>query len=172
MSLANDFNLYKDEIELILAQNIVECDLYSIIACIIRERKQGNEISLRDVSVRRKKDFSKPFRGNSGFPDFVIRTRDKSNDAGILGAIEAKKVDEDLENHLEQLKGHLDFYKRVIYTNGLKWRYYNIDEFQENNFLWETALGEINNGKIIWNKDDKWTELLDKLDVIKWNEKV
>ncbi|MFF2754041.1 hypothetical protein ACFVR1_09905 [Psychrobacillus sp. NPDC058041] len=167
MSLANDFNMYKDEIELIRAQNLVECDLYSIIACIIRERKQGNEISLRDVSARRKTDFSKLFRGDSGFPDFVIRTRDKSNDADILGAVEVKYVDEDLEKHLEQLEGHLGFYKRVIYTNGLKWRYY----FKENNFLWETELGEIYNGKIIWNKDDKWTELLGKLDGVKWNEK-
>lgn len=171
MSLANDFNMYKDEIELIRAQNLVECDLYSIIACIIRERKQGNEISLRDVSVRRQTDFSKPFRGKSGFPDFVIRTRDKSNDADILGAVEVKYVDEDLENHLEQLIDHLNFYKRVIYTNGLKWRYYVKDEFQENNVLWETELGEIHNGKIFWNNDDKWAELLKKLDSIKWNMK-
>jgi hypothetical protein len=173
MSLANDFKMYKDEIELIRTQNRVECDLYSIIACIIRESKQGREISLRDVSVRRKTDFSEPFRGKSGFPDFVIRTRDKSKDAGILGAIEAKYVDEDLtlENHLEQLRDHLDFYKRVIYTNGLKWRHYVTDEFQENNFLWETNLGEIKNGEIIWNKDDKWVELLENLDGITWNKK-
>lgn len=169
MSLANDFMMYRDEIELIRAQNLVECDLYSIIACIIRERKQGNEISLRDVSVRRETDFSKRFRGNSGFPDFVIRTRDKTNNANILGAVEVKYVDEDLENHLEQLIGHLDFYKRVIYTNGLKWRYYVIDEIQENNVVWETELGEIQNGKILWNKEEKWTELLRKLDSIKWN---
>ncbi|URN93112.1 MAG: hypothetical protein NAG76_14835 [Candidatus Pristimantibacillus lignocellulolyticus] len=171
MSLANDFMMYRDEIELIRAQNLVECDLYSIIACIIRERKQGNEISLRDVSVRRETDFSKRFRGNSGFPDFVIRTRDKTNNANILGAVEVKYVDEDLdlENHLEQLIGHLDFYKRVIYTNGLKWRYYVIDEIQENNVIWEIELGEIQNGKVLWYKEDKWTELLRKLDSIKWN---
>lgn len=171
MSLANDFMMYRDEIELIRAQNLVECDLYSIIACIIRERKQGNEISLRDVSVRRETDFSKRFRGNSGFPDFVIRTRDKTNNANILGAVEVKYVDEDLdlENHLEQLIGHLDFYKRVIYTNGLKWRYYVIDEIQENNVIWEIELGEIQHGKVLWNKEEKWTELLRKLDSIKWN---
>jgi len=173
MSLANDFYMYKDEIELIRAQNLVECDLYSIIACIIRERKQGNEISLRDVSVRRKTNFSNQYRGKLGFPDFVIRTRDKSNDADILGAVEVKYVDEDLdlENHLEQLISHLDFYKRVIYTNGLKWRYYVIDEFQESNVLWENELGEIHNGKIFWNKEDKWAELLGKLDGIKWSKK-
>lgn len=45
MSLTNDFNIYTDEIELIHAQNRVECDLYSIIACIIRTGKQSNKIS-------------------------------------------------------------------------------------------------------------------------------
>jgi len=35
VSLANDFALYKDEIELIQAQNSIECDLYSVIAYII-----------------------------------------------------------------------------------------------------------------------------------------
>lgn len=171
MSLANNFERYKDEIELIRAQNRVECDLYSIIACIIRERKQGNKISLRDVSVRRETDFSRLFMGKSGFPDFVIRTRDKSNEASILGAVEIKYVDEnlDLENHLEQLSNHLDFYKRVIYTNGLKWRYYERDKSSENNLLWETNLGEICNEEIEWNEDNKWTELLGKLDDHKWS---
>lgn len=173
MSLGNDFKIYKEEIELIRAQNRVECDLYSIIACIIRERKNGNEISLREVSVRRTTDFSKPFKGVSGFPDFVIRTRDKGNDAGILGAIEAKYIDVDLEQeeNLEQLSGHREFYKRVIYTNGLKWQFYVPEELKENNndpWEWETVLGEIENGEIIWNQDGKWTELLKNISDIKW----
>ncbi|XXM70738.1 hypothetical protein ACQ0QQ_13555 [Lysinibacillus sphaericus] len=173
MSLANDFNVYKDEIELIRAQNLVECDLYSIVACIIRERKQCNHISLRDVSVRRKTDFSKQYRGESGFPDFVIRTREKSNDADILGAVEVKYLDEDLDSeiHLAQLIGHLDFYKRVLYTNGLNWRYYVTDEYQESKVLWDAELGEIQHGKIVWYKDDRWVELLRKLDGIKWIKK-
>ena len=173
MSLANDFSMYKEEIELIRAQNRVECDLYSLIACIIRERKNGSEISLRDVSARRTTDFSKTFKGNSGFPDFVIRTRDKSEDAGILGAIEAKYMDEDLEleKHLEQLRGHRESYKKVIYTNGLKWQFYVPEELKENNndpWEWEADLGEIKNGEIIWNQDDKWEELLGNIGNIKW----
>ncbi|WP_026908389.1 hypothetical protein [Paucisalibacillus globulus] len=172
MSLANDFYMYKDEIELILAQNLVECDLYSIIACIIRERRHGNEISLRDVSVRRKTNFSKQYRGEAGFPDFVIRTRDKSNDAAILGAIEVKYVDEDLdlEKYLEQLMSHLKFYKRVIYTNGLQWRYYVKDEDAiETTALWEIELGKIVNGEVYWEENDNWSELLVKLDSITWS---
>lgn len=52
MPLYNDFNVYKEEIELSCAQNYgVEIELYSIIASIIREYCPN--ISLRDVSARR-----------------------------------------------------------------------------------------------------------------------
>ena len=42
MSLSNDFSMYKEAIELILAQNHVEIDLYSIIASVIIGRKQSS----------------------------------------------------------------------------------------------------------------------------------
>jgi hypothetical protein len=73
MSLANDFRIYKEEIELIRAQNRVECDLYSIVASIVRERKSSEKISLRDVTTRRRTELSMPyFSDESGFPDFVV----------------------------------------------------------------------------------------------------
>jgi hypothetical protein len=165
MTPGNDFNMYTEEIELIQSQNRVECDLYSIIACIIRERKQSNKISLRDVSARRKTEFSSQFIGSSGFPDFVIRKRIKSNDADTLGAIEAKYIEEDLEQHLIQVEGHLKTYKKVIYTNGLKWRLY---EESVENPVWDVELGKIKDGIINWNSEENWKELLSNLDDIKW----
>ena len=86
----------------------------------IRMAKLSNCISLRDVSGRRETDFSKSFIGGSGFPDFVIRTREKNNTAKVLGAIEIKYISEnfDNQNHLNQLSGHISAYKKVIYTNG------------------------------------------------------
>ncbi|GAA0084871.1 hypothetical protein UT300007_13100 [Clostridium sp. CTA-7] len=170
VSLANNFTLYKDEIELIQAQNRVECDLYSVIAYIIRESKQGGDISLRDVSVRRKTDFSRPFKGDAGFPDFVIRTREKSENAAILGAVEIKYIglDLDWEDYIEQLNGHIDFYKQVIYTNGIEWRFYNLDEFRNKKRIWKVTLGKFDKEVIIWNNKEKWQDLLKKLDNITW----
>jgi len=169
LSLANDFYEYQDEIELIEAQNRVECDLYSIIAQIIRENVQVGYISLRDVSERRETEFSKHFKGDSGFPDFVIRTREKSNDAQNLGAVEAKYVRQDLdsEEHLEQLGGHIRFYKRVIYTNGLKWRFYNKNNLDKN---WEISLGRINNNVFEWEEKVQWEKLLAALNKIVWTD--
>lgn len=49
MSLINSFDKFKREIELIIKQNPLECELYSIIASIIRERDSSKNISLRDI---------------------------------------------------------------------------------------------------------------------------
>lgn len=103
----------------------------------------------------------------------MIRTREKCEYASILGAVEVKYTDEDLkmEQHLEQLNGHREFYKKVIYTNGLKWQFYMPEELKENSndpWEWETNLGAIVNGEVIWNREDKWVELLENLDKIEW----
>ena len=169
---SNNFTAYKDEIELIQAQNRVECDLYSVIAYIIRESKQGKNISLRDVSARRTTDFSRPFKGDAGFPDFVIRTREKSENAAILGAVEIKYIslDLDLEDFIEQLNGHIGFYKQVIYTNGIKWRFYNLDKYGNKTCVWEVLLGKFNTEGFVWNDEGMWQDLLEKLDNITWSK--
>lgn len=174
VSLDDFYSAYIDEIELIQFQNKVECDLYSILSFIIRNSKQGRAISLRDVSVRRTTDFSKSYKGEAGFPDFVVRTREKSQNAAILGAVEIKyiTVDLDLEDNLEQLNGHIDFYKKVIYTNGIEWRYYNQGE-TKSECIWTVYLGVFDNEKgIIWKDIGEWKDLLNKLDNINWIDEI
>jgi len=175
MTLSNDFEIYKNEIKLILAQNPVECELYSIISCIIRARKNSANISLRDVSTRRRSELSKMFYGKSGFPDFVILTQNFDMHAPkkdeILGAIEAKSVLNSLMC-TEQLKGHIDSFYNVIYTNGLKWEFYNSEEFKKNNEAkWTVELGKKDNMKIDWKTNLEWRDLLNKLDNILWIKK-
>ena len=167
MMIENYFDTYKEEIELIDAQNRVELDLYSIIAYIIRMAKSSKRISLRDVSGRRETDFSKAFIGLSGFPDFVIRTREKNNTAKVLGAIEIKYISENLDNqnHLNQLSGHINTYKKVIYTNGLEWRFYNNSLSPEEQ---PVILGEYNCGNFKWNGKAEWDKLLKSLNELCW----
>ena len=168
MMVEHYFDTYKEELELVDTQNRVELDLYSIIANLIRSAKSAKHISLRDVSGRRETDFSRKYMGDSGFPDFVVRSREKSNTAKIFGAIEIKYISENLDkqDHLNQLSGHISFYKKVIYTNGLEWRFYN------NSFLPESCpiiLGTYDKGIFVWNTKEEWDKLLIKLDEICWN---
>lgn len=171
MSLKEYFIEYKEECELSYAQNKVECDLYSLIAYIIRVGEQGKNISLRDVSVRRTSKISKRFKSESGFPDFIIMKREKKVDAAILGAIEAKYMTKKLEDYMTQVNDHIKSYGKVIYTNGIVWRFYDSKE-SEDEFIWEIPLGEIKEGKIIWYEDEKWNMLIEKLDSINWEEEV
>lgn len=94
-----------------------------------------------------------------------------SNDAKVLGAIEVKYVTEDLdlEKHLEQLSGHINSYKQVIYTNGLVWRFYKLDKYKKDEQpVWEFRLAEERKGRIEWGGGDEWNKLLKKLDDIDW----
>lgn len=123
MSISRKFYTYKDEIELALIQNaIVECELYSIVANVLRNCEQGHAIWLRDVTVRRTSDKSIQLKGDSGFPDFVILERVKKEEANILGCIEIKRPFVAFDQ--TQLKGHLRSYPRVLITDGLLWRLY------------------------------------------------
>lgn len=171
MAMSKDYKDYKEEIELAFVQNAgVEIELYSIIACIIRDGKQGSFISLRDVSSRRKStsvNNSNRFSGAGGFPDFVILERDLKKTADILGCVEAKMLTENLDKYKDRLKAHIESFQKVLYTNGLEWRFYNMKEIPE----WTFILGEIKGSRIDWEKNvEVWKNLLDELDNIKWRK--
>lgn len=155
MNLANDFETYKEEIELIQSQNPVECELYSIISSLIRGRENSKKISIRDVSSRRGTEISNKFKSNSGFPDFVILERKKEANAVIFGAIEVKRVILSLDNDEDQVLGHVEKFNNVIYTNGIKWRFYKSDKSYS-----EIIIGKIKNGDIIWDSKDEWNKLI------------
>lgn len=165
--LANKYNRFKEEIELAMIQNcIVECELYSIIAEIIRETENGKEISLRDVTARKRTELSKNLEGEAGFPDFVVLERKKSRDAARYGCIEAKRPYDNMEI-TEQIEGHLNSYGKVIYTNGLIWKFYK--EKKENEKVY--ILGSIkskNKQAIIWEPVDNWYELMSFLEDWNW----
>lgn len=169
MSISRIFSTYKDEIELSLIQNsIVECELYSIVANVLRDCEQGSAISLRDVTARRTTDKSIQLKGDGGFPDFVILERTKSGTAKKLGCIEIKRPFAKFDP--EQLKGHINSFPRVLITNGLLWRLYKpYKPEKEIEIEWEISLGEIDErGQIKWEDNKKWYELLQNLDETKW----
>ena len=133
--LADKYETFKEEIELAMIQNcIVECELYSLLAEIIRGTKSGKKISLRDVSVRRKTKLSMWLHGAAGFPDFVVLERKKGRDARRYGCVEIKCPGKsNILRITKQVKGHIISYGRVIYTNGLQWKFYRVDKSRNKN---------------------------------------
>lgn len=165
--LADKYETFKEEIELAMIQNcIVECELYSLLAEVIRGTKSGKKISLRDVTARKRTELSKNLEGEAGFPDFVVLERKKSRDAAKYGCIEAKRPYDNMEI-TEQIEGHLNSYGKVIYTNGLVWKFYK--EKKENEKVY--TLGSIkskNKQAIIWEPVDNWYELMSFLEDLDW----
>ena len=109
---------------------------------------------------------SKNLEGEAGFPDFVVLERKKSRDAAKYGCIEAKRPYNNMEI-TEQIEGHLNSYRKVIYTNGLVWKFYK--EKKENEKVY--TLGSIkpkNKQAIIWEPVDNWYELMSFLEDWDW----
>lgn len=109
---------------------------------------------------------SKNLEGEAGFPDFVVLERKKSRDAAKYGCIEAKRPYDNMEI-TEQIEGHLNSYGKVIYTNGLIWKFYKVKEKPVKEF----CLGCIdpdNQDSVIWEPVDNWYELMSFLEDRNW----
>ncbi|QZO76336.1 hypothetical protein HIF96_08620 [Helcococcus kunzii] len=179
MRFLKSFKNFKDEIELALIQNGgVEIELYSIIANLIRDSENGCKISLRDVSSRRKTKISSRYCPSGRFPDFVVLEREKVPEPEIFGCIEIKRSvkplkEEDLKEEIEIYK---EDFKKIIYTNGISWKFYGFDNDSNNKIV----LGKMKkDGNIDWEddnwdrlEDDNWNKLLEKLNNIKWDDKI
>lgn len=109
---------------------------------------------------------SKNLEGEAGFPDFVVLERKKSRDVAKYGCIEAKRPYDNMEI-TEQIEGHLNSYGKVIYTNGLIWKFYKVKEKPVKEF----CLGCIdpdNQDSVIWEPVDNWYELMSFLEDRNW----
>lgn len=109
---------------------------------------------------------SKNLEGEAGFPDFVVLEREKSRDAAKYGCIEAKRPYDNMEI-TEQIEGHLNSYGKVIYTNGLIWKFYKVKEKPVKEF----CLGCIdpdNQDSVIWEPVDNWYKLMSFLEDWNW----
>lgn len=173
MELAEKYKVFQEEMELAMIQNcIVECELYSLLAAIIRGTKQGRKISLRDVTARRKTKLSKWLLGKSGFPDFVVVDRVMQRNVARYGCIEAKRPYDKMKM-TRQIRGHIASFKKVLYTDGLVWKFYDGSEEP----LQEFTLGCIVPHKeknvedtIAWKPAENWYELMGFLEDWDWTK--
>lgn len=158
MTVNEYVNEYMNEIELIKKQNNTEYDLYFVVADLLKKWGNiGKELSLRAVYNRRRSAMGQIFYGLSNFPDFVILdlafdNRENKNNYiknidQVYGCIEIKGFDKSLPeiNGIKekikkkqeisrdegQLLGDVLWYKKVLYTNGYEWTYYEWNPREE-----------------------------------------
>ncbi|GAA6377276.1 hypothetical protein I230019B6_26370 [Firmicutes bacterium i23-0019-B6] len=178
---------YQKEIKLIETQNNTEFELYPLAREIIQPTTK--ELSKRYVFNRKKTKKGNIYYGLSSFPDIAIldkefkdidRNEIKEEDwNGIIGSLEIKALGDKLFNINEiqdclseenltkdegQLIGEILWYKKVLYTNGIEWKYFYVDKYSQE--LKEVIL-KIVNDRITSKKEDEydWWSKFKKLDI-------
>lgn len=194
MSLANNYDEFKREIGFIIKQNPSENELYSIVPAIIRERENAKTFFVRDVSnlnqtpnrQNQKDRMYKISEDKYGAIDFLVMKPDyeysKRNVTSILGAIEIKalfsKLDSERNKKVQFVKG-LKTFGKLLYTNGIEWRFYKYDKDSNSiTLVWKEVLGEYcwdgnkniisDKDRIIWSDISHWYSLLEKLSRTEW----
>lgn len=149
---------YEEEVALIKEQNDTEFEIYPMAVEIIQPTIKS--LSKRYVFARRKSAKGQIYYGMSSFPDVAILDKDFKNvsnetiskedwlklkgclEVKALGAelISEKKIksvwsektkNESLNQDIGQLIGEILWYKKVLYTNGIEWRYLYISKYTE-----------------------------------------
>lgn len=209
---------YTEEIGLIKKQNNVEAELYPIVADIIKPTLKDS-LSKRYVFGRQRSDLGQIYYGLSNFPDIVILDKTYENKSiesiqiekewkKLRGCVEVKPLDhcliteekikstisnsfEHITGEIGQLIGDLLWYKKVIYTNGIQWRFLSLDDKEEidntiiemfnkrieseeegNSFEWWRNIKDpsFNYTDICLSKDciQEWDEFVKKVKEIEW----
>lgn len=208
---------YIEEIGLIEKQNYVEVELYPLVADIINSTLK-NSLSKRYVFGRRKSNMGKIYYGLSNFPDIVILDKTYENKSRksikieewkkLRGCVEVKNLNhslitekeikstisnsfEHITGEMGQLIGDLLWYKKVIYTNGIEWRFLSLDDKEEldntivevvnkrieteeagNSFDWWNQIKDLsfNYTDICLSKDcrQEWNEFVKRVKEIEW----
>ena len=163
-----DKEYYSEEIKLIEKQNDVEAELYPLVAAIIQPTLKN--LSKRYVFGRQRSSMGQIYYGLSNFPDIVILDKSYENKSRksikiedwrqLRGCVEVKNLKHSLMTEEEirttlsnkpmhitremgQLIGDLLWYKKVIYTNGLQWRFLSITD-NDNNELANRMIEVVN----------------------------
>lgn len=158
-----DFKEYRDETELIIRQNNVECALYPLIYRVIRSQPCMSRLSVMDTTILQKQksganagafalrmyEYEKGGKTVNGAADYLIADRkftynDNTRDK-IYGCIEVKALNMNpLRNigHNAQFRAELDTFGKLIVTTGLIWRFYDSGRADRYYPVWECVLGK------------------------------
>lgn len=130
---------YKREMDKIIKQAPLEVGVQTLVYNLLNDIIINKNLSLLTISTATQTD---TFKGLGGVPDLVVASKNydyhndkvkKGNNKGLYGCVEVKATYNGLDSKLEYFKqifGDILTYKKVLYTNGIVWRYYelNIDD--------------------------------------------
>lgn len=143
-NVMNEISMEPETYERIL-NNIItkaplECGVQTLVFMLLDEiisKKYEKKVSLLVADLR--KGEKKIFGGNGGVVDLCVvdekftyhlAKNEKEKNGECLGCVEVKAAGIELPQNedIDQIVGHIITYKKVIYTNGIHWQYYEATE--------------------------------------------
>lgn len=178
------FHEYELEVRLAYSQHPKDSreeEIYSLILMLMREiySKQiytEKIFSIRDIHqsppIRRKVLY-----GTSGYPDLAVYSQKLIDDTEanekdkIFGVVEAKAIGGTYKADRPHILGEIKYYKKVLYTNGILWVYFdenlkNVNSL-EDDYIWRVNLLEDDSNEYAeFSKKNK--EVISELSYTKW----
>lgn len=88
-----------------------------------KELNEESNLSM-DARIKQRKENLKKWNDE-------LKKEFDTNKTRRLGCVEVKSVNIELPENIWQLAGHIIEYKRVLYTNGLKWQFFDFASLEE-----------------------------------------
>ncbi len=125
-----NYKYYQEKIKDIVSKAPIEIGVEILVYMLLDEIVVNKELSLVAIDSMHKKN---RYLSEGGFSDLAIVSKnfsfDNINLGKCVGVVETKYVTEDLSNHMPQIIGQLISFRNVIATNGIVWKFYDIDKF-------------------------------------------
>lgn len=130
-----DYNNYQRILRNVIKCAPLECGVQTLVFMLLDEviyDRYGEDLRVLVADLR---DNNSVFGGIGGVLDICIVNKyfeyvDKKgtelsdHKRNRCGCVEIKMINEDLDKHIEQVAGHIVEYGKVLYTDGLIWKYY------------------------------------------------
>ena len=161
-----DFEVYEQRINDVIVKCPIEVGVEILVFNVLFDLL-GDHFSIVDVSTMWPNRESR-LETAGGIPDIAIVSQDfeyRGENGIVFGFVEVKAPSVKLVD-TEQLSGHIETNKHVLYTNGLEWKYYA----PNCGLKWEISLCECGfktATKRVKLSEEKYLELRNKISAIK-----
>lgn len=168
-----NYKYYERKINDVIMKCPIESGVEILVYNVLDNIVETKGLSLVDINSLWK-DRDKRLTTDAGVPDLAVLSNDFEYGTDIgqaYGFIEVKAVNRSL-NETEQIVLQRSATNHYVYTNGLVWKYY---ENRNTNPKWiislvKSELEVINSAIAVSIAENKFTELLEKLNHINWKK--
>ena len=181
VSITITSSYYENQINKIISKAPIEAGVEILVYMLLDGIVSSKGLSLVDVSSM-SKDRAKPFGVKSAVPDMAVVAADfnysdlknKKNrhyKSSVFGYVEVKAINKKADSYNSEREAHIKAINHVLCTNGLVWMYFD----KKKEACWTIKLDKeernaLKSGEFTID-ENRFAELLDRLNSIDWKRK-